>query len=60
MGPFVPAFLSTHLDHQPSKKCEGIGIKNATTINESSKLDERKMPTACVQAKRGEKKGQET
>jgi hypothetical protein len=58
VDPIVPAFLSTtHLDHQPSKKFEGIGIKNATTINESSKLDKRKMSTACVQAKRGEIKG---
>jgi hypothetical protein len=40
------------LDHQPSKKFEGIGIKNASTINESSKLDKRKMSTACLQAKR--------
>jgi hypothetical protein len=52
VDPIVPAFLSTHLDHQPGKKFEGILIKNATTINESSKLDKRKMSTACVQAKR--------
>lgn len=56
VDPIVPAFLSTHLDHQPSKKFEGIGIKNVTTINESSKLDKQKMSTACVRAKRGEKR----